>query len=214
MKRNRNAATQQRVHIVHGINGVYRFVVAAQRQESARSFCSHPILQRIHLDIVFRRIFPNKIFRGILMGSAVHGNDGIKENLEVRTKFLITIHCSERGSKVTTGRAPHYSDLVGIYIPDGSTVAYDFYSAPRVLQRYFLMAIGHTVFEHTERNALFVHPFDHFRTLVFHSQTIVASARATDYRLPVWLCRRIDVKSWVGHIGNSGSATLKFLGLL
>ena len=85
------------------------FLIGIFRFQFGRSIFSQKIVVRTHVGIRF-----------------IHRNHRIEQNLEIRTKFGFGVSGNGR-CQMSTGRWAHDTDIIGIQIPDISTVTYDFH---------------------------------------------------------------------------------------
>ena len=104
------------------------------------------------------------------------------------------MHGGESGGEMSSCRASHDSDFIGIDTEFGSFLAHDADCLSAVLKRDFGVSVGYAIFQDSESYPLSVHPVNEHFTLIVGGEILITAAGSADYSLSVrFLCRQEDI---------------------
>ena len=114
-------------------------------------------------------------------GALLHRDDRIEQYLEIRRSIARRVG-SQRRCQMTACRESHDAHVLLVDMPLVSMSAHHLHRLLRILQGHLVVAMGHTVFQHDERNALPVEERSPVVTFMLHRQMLVAAARTAHHR--------------------------------
>ena len=97
----------------------------------------------------------------------IHRDDRIKQYREIRSTVVFAM-CRDSRSQMATCREAHDTHIVGIDMPHCCTVANHADGLLCIAHGYRAIAMGHTVGQHKEGNALIVEPLGPVLPFVLH----------------------------------------------
>ena len=166
--------------IGHGRHGA--IVVGGKDDGGGRQMAHHRVLTRpfLHQPLVLGSLVAQEVHARATMAVAlVHGDDGIEQDAEVGTAVELAVgaHCRRQ---MSAGRGAHDAHVERVDAPLQGRVAHGAQGLTSVAQRNVAVALGHAIFQHEERNALFVEIRSPVGAFVGHGQVAVAAAGAGD----------------------------------
>lgn len=103
---------------------------------------------------------------------------------------------------MAAGRSAHDAYTLRIDTPFGGMFAYHADGLFGIGKGYFMVPVGHTVFQYCIGDALCVEPGSHVVSLVLHGQASVAASRTHDDGHAVGVGGRVHRKGRGGDIGH------------
>ena len=130
----------------------------------------------------------------------LESDNGVEQDLEVRTMFRLVIVYRSGGCQMTAGRSP-----LNAYrrdAPLGTVLVQDIHRAMYVLKRYFVVPVGQAVDEHCIANPLVQVPLGHGEALCPVAHRKVGPARTRKHALPIGMLGNEDREPWFRNIGR------------
>ena len=199
-----DAVVLQCVVVERAVYGRDDAVVVRKQQQGGRGFAAHAVLERVPCVGLRVALVAQQGVERPLVRLAFFGRDDRVE--EDREGGFGAGERRSRGGEVTACRTAHDADLVRREARGSRFESHhDAKGLLDVLQRHFGVAVGHAVFEHGGRDAVFGEPLGHFIAFVVYAQLHVTAAGADYDGLSRGLLRsgREDVEHRFRNVGEA-----------